>query len=691
VTGHPDSRSPREPESVEEALREREAFIRTIGDNLPDGMIYQLVRELDGTRRFTYLSEAVRRLHGCSPGEAIADAGRLYGTLLEEDRARVAGEEEAANASLSVFRTEVRRIDPEGRIRWSSFASKPRRLPDGSTCWDGVEIDVTERKRVEEALRLSEENYRTISRMTSEYVFRLEVAPDGSIRMTMATDGFHRATGRSLEDVRDPEQWGRLVHPEDRERLLTLLRSLVTEGGRGEFEGRFPRQDGVYRCVHVLAEAVRDARDGRTTAIVGAVADITERKRIERERQALQDRLVSLNAELEAALRLKDEFLSSMSHELRTPLNAILGFLQAVRGEVYGASNERLLRSAGLAEDAARHLLDLIGDILDLSRIQAGRLGLELGPVPVRALCESCLHMVEKLAEKKRIQLSLEADRAVPTFVGDGRRIKQILVNLLSNAVKFTPEGGHVSLAVAGDPSAGTVRLSVTDDGIGIAEENLPLLFKPFTQVETGLSRLHAGSGLGLSLVLGLTTLHGGGVEVASRPGAGSRFTVSLPWRKPGKPDEAGGEEAGQPGTRGRDVSGPSPTVPGSRRHRLLVVEDNEANALVLSDCLSHRGYGVSVARSGFEALQLVQQRPPDVVLMDIQMPGMDGLETIRRLREDERLERMPILAVTALAMPGDRERCLSAGANGYLTKPMDLDALARTLEDLLGATAPEP
>jgi PAS domain S-box-containing protein len=548
VTGEPEAGASRAPGSVEEALREREAFIRSVGDNLPDGMIYQLVREPDGTRRFTYLSEAVRRLHGCSPEEAMADAGRVYGTLLEEDRERVAGEEEAANATLSVFRTEVRRVDPEGRIRWSAFASSPRKLPDGSTCWDGVEIDVTERKRVEEALRLSEENFRTVSRMTSEYVFRLEVAPDGALAMTMVTDGLHRATGRSLEDVRILDQWTRLVHPEDRERLLDLLRRLVVEGGRGEFEGRFPRGDGAYRCVHVLAEAVRDQEGGRTTAIVGAVADVTDRRKAERERQTLQDRLMSLNAELEAALRLKDEFLSSMSHELRTPLNAILGFLQAVRGDVYGSVNERLLRSASLAEDAARHLLDLIGDILDLSKVEAGRLGLEMGAVPVRALCESCLHMVEKLAEKKRIHLALERDPGVPTFVGDGRRIKQILVNLLSNAVKFTPEGGHVSLAVAGDPVAGTVRLSVTDDGIGIAEENLPRLFKPFTQVESGLSRLHPGSGLGLSLVLGLTTLHGGGVAVASRPGEGSRFTVTLPWRSPEGAPEARREREPEPG-----------------------------------------------------------------------------------------------------------------------------------------------
>lgn len=692
VTGHPEPGFPRDPGSVEEILREREAFIRSIGDNLPDGMIYQVVRAPDGTRRFTYLSDAVRRLHGCSPEEAMADAGRLYGTILAEDRARVAEEEEKANASLSVFRTEVRRVDPEGRIRWSAFASSPRRLPDGSTCWDGVEIDVTEQKRVEEALRLSEENYRTVSRMTSEYVFRLEVSPDGSTAMTMVTDGLRRATGRSLEDVRDPAQWSRLVHPADRERLETLFRELVTGGGRGEFEGRFPRADGSWRCVHVLVEAVREKESGRTTAIVGAVADITARRSAERERQALQDRLVSVNTELEAALRMKDEFLSSMSHELRTPLNAILGFLQALRGEVYGVASARLLRSASLAEDAARHLLDLIGDILDLSKVQAGRLGLEPGPVSVRALCESCLDMVGRLAEKKRIRVSVEQDPAVPAFMADGRRMKQILVNLLSNAVKFTPEGGHVRLAVAGDEAAGTVRISVADDGIGIAEESLPKLFRPFAQVDSGLSRLHSGSGLGLSLVLELTKLHGGGVEVASRPGEGSRFTVTLPWRRvEDAAERTGGMSAGRRGAPPPGARESPPVGPAGIRGALLIVEDDEAGALLLSDYLVHRGHEVSLARNGFEALRLVQERRPDLILMDVQMPGLDGLETIRRLRRDEHSERTPVLALTALAMPGDRERCLAAGASGYLTKPVDLAALARTIESFLAPGAPGP
>jgi CheY-like chemotaxis protein len=283
--------------------------------------------------------------------------------------------------------------------------------------------------------------------------------------------------------------------------------------------------------------------------------------------------------------------------------------------------------------------------------------------------------MVEKHAERKRIRLELDLDPEVPTVVGDGRRLKQVLVNLLSNAVKFTRDGGNVRLSLRGDAERGLVEIAVADDGIGIAEETLPRLFRPFTQVESGLARRQGGTGLGLSLVLALTTLHGGGVEVKSRPGEGSTFVVRLPWSR----------AAAGPAPPPAETPGATPAGEG-RRGKVLVVEDNEANAFVLCEYLEHAGFGTELARGGLEALRMARAAPPDVVLMDVQMPGMDGLETTRRLRSELRLDRLPILAVTALAMPGDQERCLEAGATGYLTKPLDLQGLVRSIEDALGA-----
>jgi CheY-like chemotaxis protein len=199
-------------------------------------------------------------------------------------------------------------------------------------------------------------------------------------------------------------------------------------------------------------------------------------------------------------------------------------------------------------------------------------------------------------------------------------------------------------------------------------------LFQPFTQFDSRLSRQHSGTGLGLSLVLNMATLHGGGVEVKSRPGQGSCFTISLPWSGNASPSPT-------PQNRPAPEDGPLPAQhhdSPERVARILITEDNESNAMMLSDFLSSRGYEVAIARSGLESLRLIRELKPDLVLMDVQMPGMDGLEVMRRIRSQEGLARIPIIAITALAMPGDRERCLSAGADGYLTKPLELAELAR-------------
>lgn len=409
-------------------------------------------------------------------------------------------------------------------------------------------------------------------------------------------------------------------------------------------------------------------------------------RRLEQRVHERTEELSALNQELAQALRLKDEFLASMSHELRTPLNAILGFTQAVRDQIYGPASERLLNSARAADTAGHHLLDLISDILDLSKIQAGRLKLSLDPVPVQSLCEASLQMVEKAAQKKGVLLASTVAPGVGLLLADGRRLKQMLVNLLSNAVKFTPEGGRIDLTVEGDREKKVIRFLVADTGIGIEKDQIPRLFQPFTQVDSQLSRPHSGTGLGLSLVLSMAALHGGGVYVESEPGRGSCFTILLPWTEAqSRKSTSGGETDRQAAVFHAAPRGSRGGEPGGAPLRLLLAEDNESNAILISDLLTANGYDVSLARTGFEAIQLARKLKPDVVLMDIQMPGMDGLEAIRRLRANEETKHFPILALTALAMPGDRERCLSAGANGYVTKPLDFAVLLETTQNLLG------
>jgi PAS domain S-box-containing protein len=260
---------------------------------------------------------------------------------------------------------------------------------------------------------------------------------------------------------------------------------------------------------------------------------------IQQERASLAQRvaertadLSAANAELSRTSRIKDEFLANMSHELRTPLNAILGMSEALQEQVYGPLNEKQLKSLRSIEESGYHLLSLINDILDVSKIEAGKLKLEVGPVSVESVCQASLGLIKQDAHKKQLKISSSFDNAVTIIQADKRRLKQILVNLLSNAVKFTPEGGAIGLEVVGDAEGEAVHFTVWDTGIGILEEDMGRLFQPFVQLDSSLSRRYAGTGLGLSLVYRLADMHGGSVSLESEVGKGSRFTVSLPWQK---------------------------------------------------------------------------------------------------------------------------------------------------------------
>ncbi len=515
--------------------------------------------------------------------------------------------------------------------------------------------------------------------------------------------------------------------------------------------------------------------------------------------------------ELAKAARLKDEFLTSVSHELRTPLNAILGQSEALQEQVYGPLNEKQLDSLRNIEESGHHLLSLINDILDIAKIGAGEFKFEMGPVSIEAVCQASLRLVQRQAYQKQIKVHSAFDGAVTLLETDERRLKQILLNLLSNAVKFTPPGGEVGLKVVGNEEQEAVHFTVWDTGIGIAPEDIGRLFQPFVQLDSGLSRQYAGTGLGLALVYRLVELHGGSVSVESEIGRGSRFTVSLPWHKPSETApstrEAEAAQAGlaaipvihraliiedspvaaeqlarylgefgaevvvylrgdgavdkalevqpdvilldirlpnvsgwdiltqlkaEPGTQAIPVvvasvldyrswglalgaaeylikpisrqqlrwalgqvlpaRADSRTLsaalingtPKTERPLVLLVEDNEDNINTILDYLLVKKYRGSVARNGFEALERAKADKPDVILMDIQMPGMDGLEAIRRMRADADLAHVPIIAMTALAMPGDYERCLQVGANDYMSKPISLRRLVKVIETQL-------
>jgi signal transduction histidine kinase len=409
-----------------------------------------------------------------------------------------------------------------------------------------------------------------------------------------------------------------------------------------------------------------------------ALQQQTEKQNARLREQA--EALTQANAELARAARLKDEFLASVSHELRTPLNAILGMSEVLSAGIYGPLNERQHRSVQIIEESGRHLLDLINDILDVAKIEADKVELEIGPVSVEAVCQASLQLIRQAALEKRLNVSFTTDGTAITVRADERRLKQILVNLLSNAVKFTPEGGMIGLEVTSDVECEVLRFAVWDTGIGISEEQMGHLFQPFVQLDSGLSRQYAGTGLGLALAHRLVDMHGGSVSVESKVGKGSRFTVSLPWKTHKGTEEVGGEdEESAPAVEHAIASASQPAT-------ILLVDDSESSIAPTRDYLTACGCRVIVARNGLEGVEQTRQRRPDLVLMDIQMPEMNGLEAIRQIRSDDvpNVARIPIIALTALAMPGDRERCTEAGANAYLSKPVSLRALAQLIADQL-------
>ncbi|MBK8050690.1 MAG: PAS domain S-box protein [Anaerolineales bacterium] len=473
---------------------------------------------------------------------------------------------------------------------------------------------------------------------------------------------------------------GEIIVPEQRAQAYALLAAALSGKEVPLYERTLIGKNHRLVDVEINLSPVRDTA-GNVIMVQSVVRDITERKKAQAEMRANQEQLRLVNDALEKASRLKDEFLASMSHELRTPLTGVLGLAESLQMEVYGALNERQLNALKNIENSGRHLLELINDILDLSKIEAGKLDLEIAPCAATDICRASLQLMKGLAGQKRIQVSFAINDDALVVTADARRLKQMIVNLLSNAVKFTPERGRVGLAVAADAEAQQVRFTVWDNGIGIQPEQLPRLFRPFVQLDSSLARQYTGTGLGLALVQRMADLHNGRVEVESIPGEGSRFTIILPWSPftmSSQIDELGADVKTPPHpvlTPDEEATGPL----------VLIADDNKMTGEMITDFLTAYGFRVDVVTNGYALLERAHQMHPDVVLVDIQMPGLDGLEVIRRLRahHDDAVATMIILAVTALAMSGDRERCLAAGANEYVAKPIVLSDLAAHIEAL--------
>jgi hypothetical protein len=370
--------------------------------------------------------------------------------------------------------------------------------------------------------------------------------------------------------------------------------------------------------------------------------------------------------ELRQVSQLKSEFLANTSHEIRTPLSSILGFTHLLREQGYTPSNLRHQEYLKIILSSGQHLLALINDILDLSKIEANQLDLQRETVEVAPLCETALKLVQEKANDKGLRLKLTIAPEVSTVVADPLRLKQMLFNLLSNALKFTHQGA-IGLEVKQEPAL--LLFSVWDNGTGISPAQQKLLFRPYTQLTNASPG--EGTGLGLALTQKLAELHGGWIKVDSVLNQGARFTIALPL-------EAATVERPEPPSPLVDAQPAARATTPTRAYHVLLIEDNPHNARLLITYLCKLGYEVTWAQNSIEMWRSLSQSLPALILMDIHLPDVDGLTLTRQLQQQQQYQDIPVIVQTAMAMKGDRERCLEAGACDYVSKPIDLGRLAK-------------
>ncbi len=462
------------------------------------------------------------------------------------------------------------------------------------------------------------------------------------------------------------------LHPDDFEPLRDQVMGLL--GGRSQravLQHRVRTSEG-WRWVETQAMVAEHDSKGQPLRLMGTLADIGERKRIEEDSERAR-------ALTEQASRAKSEFLANISHEVRTPLNAFMGLTRMLMDSPLNADQSSWL---AMMDNSAHELLDLLNNILDLSRIEAGQLDIENVRFDLHQALEQAIVPYAEQADEKALEFHFELPPALPQWVtGDAVRLRQVLNNLLSNAIKFTPRGGRIEVRIraleAPDGGQQRLQLQVRDSGVGIAPEHHATVFDAFTQADASTARPYGGSGLGLAICARLARLMGGDIDLQSDAGQGSIFTLTLPLREldPG-PLSASAElmEVSQAG--GRYVG-----------LVVLLAEDHPVNELMMRQLLLRLGCIVRVARGGVHAVAQWEQGGIDLVLMDVQMPGMSGLQATKEIRDIEtrrKLPRTPIVAVTANAMAGDREACLASGMDGYTAKPVSPQALIKEMDRVL-------
>ncbi|HYJ86387.1 MAG TPA: PAS domain S-box protein [Pyrinomonadaceae bacterium] len=526
--------------------------------------------------------------------------------------------------------------------------------------------DITERKKADEQLRRALEFDETVMLSMGEGLFTVDIEDRVTFMNPAAQRMFgwtlEEMLGRRMHDVTHRSRPDGTLFPASECAGLAVLR----EGTMlSEFEDVFIRRDGTFFDVVYSSSPLRG--DGKITGLVIVFRDISDRKQTEEERGRLLEAEREARAEAEKANRLKDEFLATLSHELRNPLNVVIGYAEILRRSEEFQQNTFVLKAAETIRRNALAQAQLVSDLLDLSRLQMGKLSLNRQPVSFSTVVSDAIETVRDEANAKRISLDVRLDREVLVVEGDPIRLGQIAWNLLNNAIKFTPAEGKVRITLSREDDSSV--LAVEDSGQGISPEFLPHVFEIFRQADASIVRRQGGMGIGLALVRQLAELHHGDVKAESEGhGKGARFTVKVPLYTPGA------------ATLPSEKTGASGAL---KSKFILVVDDSPETTEMLGKLLELEGAFVDVAKSGKEALEIARQKRFDLVVSDISMPEMDGYQLLRSLREIPDMADVPVVALTGYGRTNDIERARDEGFAEHLTKPLDLDKLLQIVRRL--------